>query len=379
MRVTEPDRSGPLFEDDRLKLGLFGFNITAAGALSRSKDRHEISWQQNVDLVRQAEAAGFEAAIPISRWRGFEGETNPWGQSFESYTWASGLAALTERISIFATSHALTMSPLLAAKQIATADHISGGRMGLNVVAGWFEKELRMFTAKSLGHDERYDYLDEWLEVVLRLWERNGVDYAGRHVQIQDGYLEPKPLQNPRPPIMNAAFSPRGHETAAKYADIAFVGAHDPHSAQKQVAEIRKMAASHGRTVQVWAATSVICAETDEAAAALVERYRGPDADMPAVENAVDWTMGAQMTPDLREVIKAGLASTMGGYPLIGSPETIADEIGRMADAGIDGICQTFMNYEAGLPLFVSEILPLLEKKRLRPARAAAAGEGGQA
>lgn len=371
MAITPPDRSSALFADSGIKLGLFGVNVNAAGALSRLPSRHEIDWGQNVALVQQAEKAGFEAAIPFSRWRGFEGDTNPWGRSYESYTWAAALAALTSKITLFATSHSLTVSPVMAAKQIATIDHVSSGRIGLNVVAGWFEKELRMFSAQQLDHDERYAYAEEWLYVVTELWQRNGVDHRGQFLTVEDGYMEPKPVQDPRPPIMNAAFSPRGHRFAAEYADIAFVSAFNAESAGKQAAGIRSQAAEFGREVQVWVATSVVCADTDAEAAGLIEHYQTHQADQPAVENAINWTMGAGMGGEQRQALGAALASTMAGYPLVGSADTIASEIGTLAEVGIDGICQTFMNYEEGLPRFVDEVLPILERDGISRARGA--------
>jgi FMNH2-dependent dimethyl sulfone monooxygenase len=129
------DTRGPLFPESGIKLGIFGFNVSSGGGLSKSPTRYEAEWEENVRLAQEAEAAGFEAAIPFARWRGFEGETNPWGRSFEPYTWAAGIAARTSRIVVFTTSHSLTVSPVVAAKQLATVDHISGGRTGLNVVA----------------------------------------------------------------------------------------------------------------------------------------------------------------------------------------------------------------------------------------------------
>jgi alkanesulfonate monooxygenase SsuD/methylene tetrahydromethanopterin reductase-like flavin-dependent oxidoreductase (luciferase family) len=75
---------------------------------------------------------GFEALVPVGRWRGFEGRTNFAGESFETYTWAAGLAEATERIMVFATSHVPTVHPVLAAKQAADRSH-SSGRFGLNV------------------------------------------------------------------------------------------------------------------------------------------------------------------------------------------------------------------------------------------------------
>lgn len=372
-RVTPKasDPNGPLFAGAGMKLGIFGMNTSAAGGLTKGPDRHEPSWKQNLDLVRQAEDAGFEVAVPISRWRGFEGETNPWGRSLESYTWASALAASTSKIVLWATSHVLSVSPLLAAKQIATIDEISGGRIGLNTVAGWHEKELRMFGATGLDHDARYDYVEEWVEILKLLWEKNDVNYTGRHLSMEDGYLEPKPIQQPHPPLMNAAFSPRGQEAAVKFADIVYVSAFDAAQVAEQVQRVRGMAAKVGREVKVWIASSCAIGDTDADAAALIERWGTVDADVPAVQNAIDWTMGAHMDPKARAAMVPALASTMAGYPLIGSAETISAEMGRLAEAGIDGICHTFMNYEKSLPRFIGEVLPLMERDGIRTPRVA--------
>ena len=98
--------------------------ITEGGELTTSysvEANNEVRMTKT-ELISLIEDAGFEAAIPFSRWRGFEGRTNPWGSSFDPYAWASALAALTSRIMIFATSHCLTVSPVMAAKQIATID-----------------------------------------------------------------------------------------------------------------------------------------------------------------------------------------------------------------------------------------------------------------
>ena len=197
-RFPDCDRTGPLFGPNKIKLGVFGLNLCSAAGITAAKDRHEIGWQQNVRLVQQAEAAGFEAAVPVARWRGFEGASNPWGESFETYTWAAGLAAVTKRIGIFSTSHVLTVSPVMAAKAMVTIDHISGGRAVLNVVAGWFKKELDMFGVGDLDSAGRYAYTAEWMDVLLRLWTQNETfDFNGHHLNIKDGYLQPKAIQRP--------------------------------------------------------------------------------------------------------------------------------------------------------------------------------------
>ncbi len=362
--------SGPLFADGGLKLGVFGLNVTSPGAVTASSQRHEIDWEQNVRIVQVAEEAGFETVIPFARWRGFEGRTNPWGESFDPFTWAAALAAKTSRITVFATAHCLTLSPVMAAKQIATLDAISHGRVGLNVVAGWFAKELAMFGVETLSHEDRYAYTEEWLGLVLRLWAGEEFDHRGDWLTVTGGYSRPGPRQQPHPPIMNAAFSERGHEFATRCADLSFVSAFDAASVTAKVSAIRAMAAEAGREQSVWIAASVVCADTDREAQELVRRWSEVDADEQAVDNAIRWTMGgAQMPPDQHRQLAAAVASTMAGYPLVGTAETIAEALADLDAAGVDGVALTMMNYETGLPRFVHEVLPLLEQNGVRRPR----------
>ena len=362
-------RSGPLFGPNRIKLGVFGLNLSSAGGITAAKDRHEIDWEQNRRLVLLAEKAGFEAAVPVARWRGFEGASNPWGQSFETYTWAAGLAAATSRIAIFSTSHVLTVSPVLAAKQISTIDHISNGRVALNVVSGWFKKELDMFGVGELDHDERYRYAEEWMEVLMRLWTHSETfDFEGKHIQVKDGYQQPKSIQNPRPPVMSAALSPVGHDFAARWADVAFIspGTDDLAGVKAKVDGLRERAASYGRTLQVWAASSVACADTDAAAQDEVERYLVREGDPEASANRSAWGLaGAKIAPERAKLLATNL-NVAGGFPLVGTAQRIADNIAGLSEAGLDGLCLTWMNFERGLPRFIDEVMPLIEKSGVR-------------
>jgi len=372
LRYPECDRSGPLFGPNRMKLAVFGLNVSSAGGLTKAKDRHEINWKQNVRLVKLAEDAGFEAAVPFARWRGFEGETNPWGESFETYTWAAGLAAVTSRIAVFSTSHIFTMSPIMAAKQISTIDHISGGRVALNTVAGWFGKEIQMFTAESLDHDARYAYADEWMGIVTRLWtETDTFDFSGAYHTIKGGYQQPKSIQQPRPPVMSAGLSAVGNAFAARWADMVFVSPDklDPQSAKEKVNALRSLAAERGRNPQVWIAASVEVAPTEAEAHATVARFIEQEGDVKAQENFLDWILGgSHMSPERRKSLVDSAKDIGRGYPIVGTPSQVADEIHALSEAGVDGLCLTWFNYEVGMPYFIREVLPLLEKRGLRQA-----------
>ena len=119
---------------------------------------------------RLADAAGIEFLLPIARWRGYGGETDFEGETLETISWAGGMLAATERLTAFGTVHAPLVHPIFAAKQLATLDHMSAGRIGLNIVCGWNQDEFEMFGVAQRAHDDRYAYGAEWFEVVQRIW-----------------------------------------------------------------------------------------------------------------------------------------------------------------------------------------------------------------
>jgi alkanesulfonate monooxygenase SsuD/methylene tetrahydromethanopterin reductase-like flavin-dependent oxidoreductase (luciferase family) len=98
-----------------------------------------------------AEETGLDFMLPIGRWKGYGGETDFHGTTFETVTWAAGLLAATKRITVFGTVHAPLFNPIIAAKEFVTADHVGGGRFGLNLVAGWNEgsSDVRGRAARS--------------------------------------------------------------------------------------------------------------------------------------------------------------------------------------------------------------------------------------
>ena len=148
--------------------------------MRRFAESWDASWENNVRLAQLADEVGIECMIPIARWKGYEGESNPNGSSFESIAWACGLLASTRRINVFCTVHVPLHHPVAAAKQMATADHIGQGRLGVNIVCGWNEDEFQMFGVSQHEHDERYAQGEEWWSIVKRIWTGSEpFDYDG--------------------------------------------------------------------------------------------------------------------------------------------------------------------------------------------------------
>ena len=185
--------------------------------------RLEITWPNTVTLAQLADDMEFEALVPVARWRGFGGATDPQGPGFETFTWAAGIAGATQHAGVISTSHVALNHPIIAAKQSTVIDHISNGRYTLNVVNGWNFPEMEMFGVSMLEHDDRYACAEEWLTIVKRLWsEDERFDFDGKFYRIKGGYLQPKPIQAPYPAIMNAGSSERGRHFACKHCDLVF-------------------------------------------------------------------------------------------------------------------------------------------------------------
>src|SRR5262249_56049266 len=104
---------GALSRSNRFKLGLFGLNVDNACAITTIDGVFHPTWDNVKRLTRMADTAGFEALVPVARWRGFGGVTNFNGACYETFTWAAGVGGMTERAAVFAPSHVPTIHPIL--------------------------------------------------------------------------------------------------------------------------------------------------------------------------------------------------------------------------------------------------------------------------
>ncbi len=208
---------GPLFNDNKLKLGTFSANCSSGMAVTQVEERWDNSWQNNIDLVKQCDEAGIEFMLPIARWIGYGGATDFHGDVLETVTWAAGLLAHSKNIQVFATVHTAYNHPIVTAKQLATIDQLGGGRVGLNVVAGWNKPEYDAFGIDlQEAHEDRYAFAQEWFDYVQKIWkEDEAFDWDGKFFNGKGVYGKPRPAQS-RIPILNAAGSEEGRKFAMR-------------------------------------------------------------------------------------------------------------------------------------------------------------------
>jgi len=381
---TENDnrrRLNPLFNDNKLKLGLFGVNVSNGCAITTAEDRHTVTWPTNLAIAQTADKYGYEAMVPVARWRGFGGESNFNGTNFETYTWAAGLGQATKDICVLTTSHVPTIHPIVAAKQATTVDHITNGRFALNIVCGWFTPELEMFGVPQMEHDTRYDHAAEWVEVMKLLWSREeDFDYEGKFIKVNRGFAMPKPVQKPFPALMNAGGSEKGRHFAAKHCDIAFVvlTSHNLDEGRAQIDAFRRLAREeYGREIQIWGNGYVVHGDTQQEADAELNRYVVEKGDEQAVERLMQ-VVGLQshvFPTHVLDWFRFHLKAGWGGYPLVGTPDRIVGELSKLSDIGFDGILLSWVDYLAGLERWNKEVMPLVEqaglRRRLRRSQAA--------
>jgi dimethylsulfone monooxygenase len=365
--------SHPLHSANRLKLGIMAFNCSHGSTVTTAAGAWVLNWADSVALAQMADAAGMETLLPVGRWKGYGGATNFNGQSFEAFTWAAGLGASTKRISVIATVHAPMVHPVMAAKQAATVDHITGGRFVLNLVCGWNKPEFEMFGAALRDHDRRYDYATEWLALVRRLWtEAAPFDHAGDFFQGRALWSMPKPVQGGRLVVMNAGSSPVGHRFSATYCDMNFAMLRQKsvETDAAQIGHLKQMAAEVGRTSQCWIHGYVVCRPTEKEARDYLHHYVVEKGDEVAAGNMLDiFGMNSKtLEPSDIEAFKFHFKAGHGGYPLVGTPVQIVDQMRRLSAMGVDGILLSWVDYLAEAQQWIDEVMPLMIQAGLREA-----------
>jgi FMNH2-dependent dimethyl sulfone monooxygenase len=363
-------RPSRLHGPNRLRLGIFGANCSSGLAATTVPERWDATWENNEAVARLADAAGIEFMLPIARWRGYGGATDFQKSTLETITWACGLLAVTKDLTVFGTVHVPLIHPIVAAKQFVTIDLMSRGRFGLNIVCGWNDDEFEMFGQAQREHDTRYAYGQEWLDIVLRTWEcEEPFDYDGEFIHVKDVTGFPKPWGNSRPVLMNAGASGAGRSFGARNCDFLFTILSDLERARVDVAEVKRLAAVGGRdALDVFTTSYIVCRPTQREAEDYHRYYAVENADWAAVDHLTKLqglhTRGRP--PEVQQNFRERFAGGHGSFPIVGSPDHVADELGRIAAAGFAGTTLSFVDYRAELPFFATEVLPRLQRMGLR-------------
>ncbi len=363
-----------MHNDNKLKLGLFGANCSSGRAVTKVPERWSADWEDCLALAQMADACGIDFMLPIGRWKGYGGETDFQGTTLETVTWACGLLAQTKRITVFGTVHAPLLHPIVAAKEFVTADLIGRGRFGLNVVVGWNEGEFEMFGVSQRDAAARYEYGQEWLDAIKRMWDaEEDFDVDGRFITLRAVRSKPKPYGGTRPMIMNAGASDTGRAFAVRNCDALFTAVRlsTLDQAAEEVAQVKAAARAMGRDIGVYTVGEIVCRPTRAEAQDYYRYWTEEMADW----GAIDYIMRLrgdrrEDDPERYDRLRRALVHGMSGFPMIGTPDDVTAGLARIGAAGFDGIGFSFVDYLDELPYFAQEVLPRLERLGLRSAPA---------
>jgi alkanesulfonate monooxygenase len=308
---------------------------------------------------------------------GFEGMLVPTGSGcLDGWVVASMLAMVTERISYMVAFRPGFVAPPVAARQAASLDRLSGGRLLLNVVTGGHPSEQAGDGDVDVDHAARYRRTEEFLSVVLRWWAEMGWDHDGEFFAVRGGGVLQRPLQRPHPPIYLGGASEDAMRAAARFADVYLMWGEPVSLMADRAAAARKLAAEAGRSLSVGTRFQIVCRETDEearaAAADLVslvdESTYGEK--MRAHADATD-SVGQQRQNELRasadgdwltDVLWNGIARARLGasVALVGSGPTIKRALDEYVDAGIDTFILSGYRHDEEAERVGRYLLPLL-------------------
>jgi alkanesulfonate monooxygenase len=269
----------------------------------------------------------------------------------ESQHLAAHAASVTSRLGFMIAHRPGFTAPTVAARQLATLDQLTGGRIAVHIITGGSDDEMAK-DGDQTTKDVRYARTDEYLDIVRREWTSEApFDYAGRFYQVKGAFGAVKPFQKPHLPIYFGGSSDEAIPVAGKHADIYALWGETQAQVRETIARVRAAAARHGRTVRFSLSLRPVLAETEEAAWAraddIVERTKAvrvkaglkladhtpPNAGSQRLLQAA--AQGSRLDKRLWTGVAAVTGASGNSTGLVGTPEQVAEALLDYWDLGV--------------------------------------------
>jgi FMNH2-dependent dimethyl sulfone monooxygenase len=338
----------------------FGYWLPVFGGWLRNVEDEgmEATWDYVSRLARRSEEIGFDLTLLAElNLNDIKGEEAP---SLDAWSTAAALAAITERLEIMVAVRPTFHNPALLAKQAANIDHISGGRLSLNVVSSWWRTEARKYGVHFDDHDDRYARTGEWLDVVQGVWSSPRFDHDGRYYRVEDTVLEPKPVQKPWPTLYAGGESPAAKALISERCDAWLTHGDPPETIGAKVADLRERRARLELPPMSFGAAGYAVVRGSEAAARReVERITDVKQSARGFANYQDWIGNTQL--EQRVSIEDYSVSNRGlRSGLVGTPEQVAERVLEFERAGLDLLLLQFSPQHEEMERFAEEVIPLV-------------------
>ncbi|MER8948941.1 dimethylsulfone monooxygenase SfnG [Mesorhizobium sp. M0296] len=348
---------------DDVKFAYWVPNVSGGLVISNVEQRTGWDIDYNRKLAQIAEANGFDYALSQIRFTAGYGADN----QHESVSFSHALLAATTTLKVIAAILPGPWNPALAAKQIATINHLTNGRVAVNVVSGWFRGEFAAIGELWLDHDERYRRSEEFIRALRGIWTEDNFTLKGDFYRFTNYSMKPKPI-DPQPEIFQGGSSRAARDMAARVSDWYFTNGNTPEEIKKQVDDIKTKAKANGHKVKIGVNAFAIARETEAEARTVLDEIIAK-ANPEAVQGFADQVKNAGKASPEGEGNWAkssfeDLVQYNDGFRsnLIGTPEQIAERILKLKDAGADLILLGFLHFQEEVEFFGKRVIPLVRE-----------------
>jgi FMNH2-dependent dimethyl sulfone monooxygenase len=311
----------------------YGYWLPVFGGWLRNvpDENMRATWEYVKRLTQRSEEIGFDvtliAELNLNDIKGVE------APSLDAWSTAAALAAVTERIELMVAVRPTFHLPALLAKQAANIDHISGGRLTLNVVSSWWADEARKYGVGFEEHDDRY---------ARTVWSRDHFSFSGKYYRVEDNVLEPKPISQPRPTLYAGGESPAAKELIAEKCDAYLMHGDPPERVREKIADLRERRAKHNLPLlKFGVAGYAIVRETEREAQDELKRITDVQQSAAGYANYQQWLAGTQLEQRVSledySVSNRGLRSG-----LVGTAEQVAERVAQFEAVGVDLVLLQF-------------------------------------
>ena len=336
----------------------YGYWLPIFGGWLRNVEDEQMqpTWDYVSRLARRSEKIGFDltliAELNLNDIKGVE------APALDAWSTAAALAAVTESLELMIAVRPTFHLPALLAKQAANIDHISGGRVSLNVVSSWWSEEAKKYGVHFDQHDDRYARTSEWLDVVDSAWKQNHFSYSGKYYSVQDLVLEPKPVARPRPTIYAGGESEAAKELISQKCDAYVMHGDSPERVGAKIRDLSERRERKGLPqMQFGVAGYAIVRENEQEAKGELARITDVKQNAAGYQNYQDWLANTQLEQRVSledySVSNRGLRSG-----LVGTPQQVADRIGEFEKVGADLLLLQFSPQMEEMERFADSVIP---------------------
>ena len=335
----------------------YGYWLPVFGGWLRNVENEGMqpTWEYVSRLARRSEQIGYSltliAELNLNDIKGVD------APALDAWSTAAALAAVTRELELMVAVRPTFHLPALLAKQATNIDHISNGRVSLNVVSSWWAEEARKFGVHFEQHDDRYARTSEWLDIVDAAWKQNHFSYSGKYYSVQDMVVQPKPIAKPRPTIYAGGESEAAKNLIASKCDAYVMHGDPPDRIRDKVRDLAQRREKFGLgPMKYGVAAYAIVRDSEVEAQRELARITDVKQSAAGYGNYQQWLANTQLEQRVSledySVSNRGLRSG-----LVGTPEQVRERIAEFEDAGVDLLLLQFSPQYEEMERFAAQVI----------------------